>query len=216
MGDMVRYEKKTDFITPLEEPLGAFIKRTFDITAALFLITLTLPLMCFCAVGVKISLGSPVIFRQRRVGRYGREFVMLKFRSMRVGTPSGFNGGSDKRKTRFGHFLRLTSLDELPQLFNVLAGQMSFVGTRPEVGKYVDRYSDEMMATLLLPAGVTSPASIRFKNEDEKLSALTSRGMSVDEAYVNVILPEKMELNLQYLREFTFFGDLAICIKTVL
>jgi lipopolysaccharide/colanic/teichoic acid biosynthesis glycosyltransferase len=195
---MVRYEKKTDFITPLEEPLGAFIKRAFDITAALFLITLTLPLMCFCAVGVKISLGSPVIFRQRRVGRYGREFVMLKFRSMRVGTPSGFNGGSDKRKTRFGHFLRLTSLDELPQLFNVLYGEMSIVGPRPEIPCYVEKFKDEIPSYMLkhyAKPGITGLAQIKGYRGDTSLS-------------------ERIKYDLAYIENWSVFLDIKIMLMT--
>ena len=194
----MRYEKKTDFITPLEEPLGAFIKRAFDITAALLLIAISLPLMCFCAVGVKISLGSPVIFRQRRVGRYGREFVMLKFRSMRVGTPSGFNGGSDKRKTRFGHFLRLTSLDELPQLFNVLYGEMSIVGPRPEMPCYVEKFKDEIPSYMLkhyAKPGITGLAQIKGYRGDTSLS-------------------ERIKYDLAYIENWSVWLDMKIMLMT--
>lgn len=194
-------------------------KRCFDIFASAGMIALLSPVLLVIAIWIKLDSEGPVFYRQERITTCGKTFRIFKFRTMVTNADklgSLVTTQNDSRITRVGHKIRASRLDELPQLFNILLGDMSFVGTRPEVGKYVDRYSDEMMATLLLPAGVTSPASIRFKNEDEKLSALTSRGMSVDEAYVNVILPEKMELNLQYLREFTFFGDLAICIKTVL
>ena len=121
----------------------------------------------------------------------------------------------DNRITKIGAKIRGSRLDEIPQLFNVLMGDMSFVGTRPEVRRYVDMYTPEMLATLLLPAGITSKASLAFKNEDEKMSALTKAGLSVDEAYLNHILPEKMKINLEYINNFSFLEDISTCIKTV-
>ena len=199
--------------------LALLCKRCFDILASAVLIGLLSPVLLVIAVWIKCDSEGPVFYRQERVTAYGRKFRIFKFRTMvtnadKIGSLVTTQG--DSRITRVGQKIRASRLDELPQLFNIFLGDMSFVGTRPEVSRYVDCYSDEMLATLLLPAGVTSPASIRFKNEDEKLSALTAQGMSVDDAYVKVILPEKMEMNLQYLKEFTFFGDLGICIKTVL
>jgi lipopolysaccharide/colanic/teichoic acid biosynthesis glycosyltransferase len=166
--------KRGKRVIALERPVGAFIKRSFDIVASLILISLALPLMIFCAVGVKISLGSPIIFRQRRVGRHGREFVMYKFRSMRAGKPSGFDGGSDRRKTRFGHFLRLTSLDELPQLFNVLSGEMSIVGPRPEIPYYVEKFKKKIPNYMLkhhAKPGITGLAQVRGYRGDTSLTA---------------------------------------------
>lgn len=191
-------QEKTDFVTPLDEPLGAFLKRAFDITASLFLIALSIPLLCFCAVGVKISLGSPLIFRQRRVGRHGREFVMLKFRSMRAGQPSGFDGGSDRRKTRFGHFLRLTSLDELPQLFNVLWGDMSIVGPRPEIPYYVEMFKDKIPSYMLkhcAKPGITGLAQIKGYRGDTSLS-------------------ERIKYDLMYIENWSVLLDVKIMLMT--
>lgn len=121
----------------------------------------------------------------------------------------------DPRITKVGEKIRKVRLDELPQLLNIVKGDMSFVGTRPEVAKYVEQYSDEMMATLLMPAGVTSLASIEYKDEDEIISAHTALGESADEAYVSHVLPEKMKYNLEYLKSFSFWGDIALMFKTV-
>ena len=122
----------------------------------------------------------------------------------------------DNRITRVGAKIRHSRLDEIPQLFNIFIGQMSFVGTRPEVRRYVDAYTPEMYATLLIKAGVTSKASIAFKDEDEKMAVLTSSGLSVDEAYINHILPEKMKYNLEYTKNFNLISDIVTCIKTVI
>ena len=121
----------------------------------------------------------------------------------------------DPRITRIGNKIRKCRLDELPQLLNIITGDMSFVGTRPEVKKYVDKYSDEMMATLLMPAGVTSLASITYKDEDEIMAEHISDGMDTDEAYINYVLPEKMRYNLQYIEYFSFFGDIKLMFKTI-
>ena len=122
---------------------------------------------------------------------------------------------NDNRITKIGKFIRKYRIDELPQLINVLLGDMSFVGTRPEVPKYTDQYTDEMKVTLLLPAGITSPASISFKDEDIIINRCVERGLTVDDAYVNEVLPAKMHYNLEYLRQFSFINDLKIMIQTV-
>ena len=120
------------------------------------------------------------------------------------------------RLTKFGKLLRSTSLDELPELWNILKGEMSFVGTRPEVKKYVDCYTEEMNATLLLPAGITSMASVQYKNEDELLEKIVKQGKSMDDAYLKDILPRKMEYNLKYIQKFSIWEDIKICIKTMI
>ena len=122
----------------------------------------------------------------------------------------------DARITKIGNKIRKMRIDELPQLINIIKGEMSFVGTRPEVRKYVETYTDEMMATLLLPAGVTSLASIAYKDEDEIVEKHMSQGETAEEAYIKYVLPEKMKYNQKYLREFSFWGDLRIMIKTVI
>ena len=155
------------------------------------------------------------MFRQVRITTGGKEFRIFKFRTMvtdaeKLGTQ--VTVGQDPRITGSGRFLRKLRLDEVPQLFNVLAGDMSFVGTRPEVPRYVEQYTPEMWATLLLPAGITSEASIRYKDED----VLLNGAEDVDRVYVEQVLPEKMKYNLNYLREFSFWKDIAIMFETVI
>ena len=141
---------------------------------------------------------------------------MFKFRSMRQGkaNESVFRGEED-RIFPFGRFIRATKLDELPQLINILKGEMSFVGTRPEVLEYVKEYLPEWRATLLVPAGVTSLASVKYRHEDEELERLMKSGMTLDQAYLQCILPEKMKYNLDEMKCFTVFHDLGILIRTV-
>lgn len=196
-----------------------FLKRTFDIFASAVLIILLSPVMLVLAVMIKCDSKGPVFYKSVRVTRYNKDFKIYKFRTMV--TDADKKGSlitvlGDSRITRVGAKIRGSRLDEIPQLFNVFMGQMSFVGTRPEVRRYVDMYTPEMLATLLLPAGITSKASLAFRNEDEKMVELTNKGLSVDEAYVNHILPEKMKLNLEYINNFSFTEDISTCIKTVL
>lgn len=195
-----------------------FLKRAFDIFASAVLIILLSPVMLILAILIKAEDGGPVLYKSTRVTRYNKDFTIYKFRTMRenadkIGALITVSG--DSRITKIGAKIRGSRLDEIPQLFNVFAGQMSFVGTRPEVRRYVDMYTPEMLATLLLPAGITSKASLLFKDEDEKMAALTEKGISVDEAYRNYILPEKMKLNLDYINNFSFLEDIFTCIKTV-
>lgn len=192
-------------------------KVIFDRVVAAIMLILLSPILIFIAIWVKLDSEGEVFYRQKRITTYGREFRIYKFRTMvknadRLG--SAVTLQDDPRISRVGKKLRKLRLDELPQLINIVVGDMSFVGTRPEVAKYVDRYSNEMYATLLLPAGVTSTASIMYKDEDEELAKYTSQGMSVDDAYVEKILPAKMKYNLEYIENFSFFGDIKIMIST--
>ena len=189
-------------------------KRLFDILASLVLLVLLSPVFLVLAIAIKLDSHGPVFYRQVRVTQYGREFRIFKFRTMVNDAEkkgSQVTVQNDSRVTRVGAKIRRIRLDEIPQLLNVLTGDMSFVGTRPEVPKYVEKYTPEMMATLLLPAGVTSMASIAFKDEDELLQAAEN----VDEVYVRDVLPQKMAFNLEYLRNFSFGRDIGLLFQTV-
>jgi lipopolysaccharide/colanic/teichoic acid biosynthesis glycosyltransferase len=179
----------------------------------ILLIFLIIPIAVI-AIAVKCDSKGPVMFRQERVTKYGRRFKIFKFRTMVVNAESlgtMVTTDSDSRVTRIGRKLRKYRLDELPQVFNVLSGSMTVVGTRPEVPKYVDMYEDKYYATLLLPAGITSLASIMYKDE-EKLLASTE---DADKVYVETILPEKMKYNLEYTEHFSFGSDVKLMFKTV-
>lgn len=191
-----------------------FFKRIFDITTAILILIILFPLFIIISIAIKIDSKGPVMFRQVRVTQYGKLFRIFKFRTMidnadKIGTQVTTN--NDARVTRVGKVLRKLRLDEVPQLFNIILGDMSFVGTRPEVVEYVEGYTDEMMATLLLPAGVTSKTSIEFKDEE----MLLTDSDDVDKSYVEVILPEKMKINLQSIEEFGFFGEIKVMVQTV-
>ena len=195
------------------------LKRLFDIIMSFILLILLSPVFIFLGVWIKLDSSGPVFYRQERITQYGRVFKIFKFRTMvsnadQIG--SLVTVGNDSRITKVGDKIRKCRLDEIPQLINIFLGHMSFVGTRPEVQKYVDAYSDEMMATLLLPAGVTSLASITYKDEDKILSSMVDENHSVDEVYVENVLPEKMKYNLEYLKDFNIVKDLILCIKTIL
>ena len=190
------------------------VKRFFDVTASFVLILLLSPVFLMLSVWIKTDSKGPVYFKQERVTQYGRKFSIFKFRTMVINadrTGSLVTVQNDSRITVVGRKIRKYRLDEIPQLFNILAGDMSFVGTRPEVRKYVEEYSDEMKATLLLPAGVTSEASIRYKDEDE----LLKDAVDVDEVYIQKILPEKMRWNLRAIRRFSLPGELSTMVRTV-
>ncbi len=190
------------------------VKRFFDVTASFVLILLLSPVFLILSVWIKTDSKGPVYFKQERVTQYGRKFSIFKFRTMVINadrTGSLVTVQNDSRITAVGRKIRKYRLDEIPQLFNILAGDMSFVGTRPEVRKYVEEYSDEMKATLLLPAGVTSEASIRYKDEDE----LLKDAGDVDEVYIQKILPEKMRWNLRAIRRFSLPGELSTMVRTV-
>jgi len=191
------------------------IKSVFDRLVAAILLVVLSPIFLLLAVWIKLDSEGPVFFRQERVTQYGKSFRIYKFRTMvqnaeQLGTQ--VTSKDDMRVTSVGQALRKCRLDELPQLINILEGTMSFVGTRPEVPRYVAAYTDEMKATLLLPAGVTSVASIRYKDEDILLDAADD----VDDCYIHNVLPAKMEWNLRSLKEFSFIGELKVMVETVL
>ena len=190
------------------------IKRIFDLVMAVGLIIVLAPFMLAISVAIKMDSPGPVIFKQVRITTYGRKFYIYKFRTMVAGADkigSKVTVQGDSRITKTGEFLRKYRLDEIPQLFNVLIGDMSFVCTRPEVEKYVHQYNDAMKATLLMPAGITSLASIKYKDEDQ----LLRNAENTDEEYVKIVLPEKMKYNLKALEEFDIFSDLKTMIATV-
>ncbi|MBQ1475534.1 MAG: sugar transferase [Ruminococcus sp.] len=194
-----------------------FLKRTMDIVLSVIMILILLLPMAVIAVIIKLTSKGPVLFKQERVTTYGRRFRIWKFRTMTVGADQKgalVTSAHDNRITGIGATLRKFRLDELPQAFHVLSGKMSFVGTRPEVVKYVERYTPEMMATLLMPAGITSLASIRFKDEDAMIGDV-SDPQEVDRIYVEKILPKKMEYNLEYISRFGFRRDIRLMFSTV-
>lgn len=193
------------------------VKRIFDIIVSLILLVFLIIPIAVISILIKVNSPGPVLFKQKRVTTYGRIFKIYKFRTMVVNAESlgsKVTTKNDARVTSIGKTLRKFRLDELPQIFNVIGGSMSFVGTRPEVQKYVDLYEDEYYATLLLPAGITSLTSIKFKDEENLLSAIVDTE-KIDETYVKTILPQKMEYNLQYTKEFGFLSDIKIMFKTV-
>lgn len=215
---------KNEKVRPYYEMLRArqadlFLKRTMDLVAAVILTVILSPVMLILAVCIKADSRGPVFFRQKRITQYGKEYRIFKFRTMVADADKkgpAVTAAGDSRITRMGNLLRKCRLDELPQLFNVIAGDMSFVGTRPEVKKYVDAYTEEMWATLLLPAGITSRTSIAYKDEDEVMEKyLTETGESSDTVYIRYVLPEKMKYNLDYLKRFSVLGDIKVMIDTV-
>ena len=212
-------ELQTDSVRPYYEALSRkrgqlLLKRVFDILLSLVLLVLLSPVMLILALAIRLDSPGEVLFRQVRVTQYGQEFRIFKFRTMvanaqQLGTQVTVQG--DMRITRVGKLLRKCRLDELPQLLNILMGQMSFVGTRPEVPRYVRQYTPQMLATLLLPAGVTSQASIRYKDEDRLLDS----SADPDRTYVEQVLPGKMEYNLNSLLDFSLWQDLKTMVQTV-
>ena len=190
------------------------LKRLFDIVVSFTLLTLLSPLFIILAIAIKLDSKGPVFYRQTRVTQYGEEFRIFKFRSMVTDADKGslLTVGGDSRITRKGRFIRKYKLDEFSQLIDVLRGTMTFVGTRPEVPKYVDKYTPEMMATLLMPAGITSEASVYYKDENELLDAAED----VEKTYLEVVLPDKMKYNLAAIRSFSFVDDIKVMILTVL
>lgn len=194
--------------------ISLVLKRLFDIVVSLIMLIILCPVMLIIAIMIRLDSPGPALFLQERVTTYGKHFKIYKFRTMvvdaeKMGTQVTTSG--DQRITTLGKTLRDFRLDELPQLVNILMGDMSFVGTRPEVVKYVDRYEPEMLATLLLPAGVTSEASIRYKDEYK----LLEEAEDIDEVYVKKILPAKMVWNLNSIERFSFPREILTMIRTV-
>ena len=225
---LIKYDKLPDFMKNKKvkyyydilskKRLQLLLKRLFDILMSLILLIILFPILLIISIIIKIDSKGPIFYRQIRITKYGKEFKIFKFRTMVVDADkkgSLVTLNDDQRITKIGKKIRKIRLDELPQLFNILLGDMSFVGTRPEVKKYVDFYNEEMLATLLLPAGVTSKASIEYKDEDEIISKY-SKKENIDDIYIKRILPEKMKYNLEYLKNFSILLDLKLCINTVL
>lgn len=190
------------------------LKRAFDLIGGAIGTIVLLPIMGILAIVIKCESEGPALFKQVRVTQYGREFKILKFRTMVVNAEklgTQVTSKNDPRVTKVGRFLRKYRLDELPQIINILKGELSFVGTRPEVPKFVNRYTNEMIATLLLPAGVTSEASIEFKDEEKILD----NSSNVDNDYIYKVLPLKMKYNLNYIKEFTILYDFKVMLRTI-
>lgn len=197
------------------QKVSSFFKRVFDIVVSALILLVLSPIFLLLAAAIKIDSKGPVFYRQVRVGQYGQDFRIFKFRSMvqdadKKGLSLTTEG--DSRITRVGKLIRKCRLDEFSQVLNVLQGTMSLVGPRPEVRKYVDAYEPEYLATLLVRPGVTATASIRFKDEDELLNS----GGDPEEIYIHQILPEKMRYNLEYLDHISVWHDFKIMIQTVL
>lgn len=221
---MISWEKlppqmQTEAVKPYYEILqkkqiGLIFKRSFDIVVSLIMLLILSPVFLVLAIAIKLDSKGPVFYRQVRVTQYGKEFRIFKFRTMvdnadKIG--SQVTVGGDSRITRVGKVIRECRLDEIGQLLNILGGSMTFVGTRPEVPKYVEKYTSEMWATLLLPAGVTSEASIRYKDE----AALLDASEDVDATYIQDVLPGKMKYNLRSIQEYSFFKDIKTMFQTV-
>lgn len=221
---MISWEKlppqmQTEAVKPYYEILqkkqiSLIFKRSFDIVVSLIMLLILSPVFLILAIAIKLDSKGPVFYRQVRVTQYGKEFRIFKFRTMvnnadKIG--SQVTVGGDSRITRVGKVIRECRLDEIGQLLNILGGSMTFVGTRPEVPKYVEKYTSEMWATLLLPAGVTSEASIRYKDE----AALLDAAEDVDATYIQDVLPGKMKYNLRSIQEYSFFKDIETMFQTV-
>ena len=221
---MISWEKlppqmQTEAVKPYYEILqkkqiSLIFKRLFDIVVSIIMLLILSPVFLILAIAIKLDTEGPVFYRQVRVTQYGKEFRIFKFRTMvnnadKIG--SQVTVGGDSRITRVGKVIRECRLDEIGQLLNILGGSMTFVGTRPEVPKYVEKYTSEMWATLLLPAGVTSEASIRYKDE----AALLDAAEDVDATYIQDVLPGKMEYNLRSIQEYSFFKDIETMFQTV-
>ena len=211
---------QTDAVRPYYDQLkkkefSLFLKRIFDIVVSLVLIVLLSPLLLVLSILIVLDSRGGVFYRQERVTQYGRKFRIFKFRTMvadadKIGTQVTVS--NDSRITRVGSVIRKYRLDEIPQLFNILLGDMSFVGTRPESTHYVKFYTPEMYATLLLPAGVTSEASIMYKDEAD----LLDKADDVDKVYIEKVLPGKMRYNLESISNFSFIKEIGTMFKTVL
>lgn len=214
-GYMQNDEVRVYYDSLQKKKVSMFLKRVMDLVGGLILLILLAIPMIVISIMIKLDSEGPVFYRQERVTTYGKHFKIHKFRTMvsnadKIG--STVTVGNDSRITKVGAKLRGCRLDELPQVLDLISGNMSFVGTRPEAVKYVEQYKPEYMATLLLPAGITSEASIRYKDEAELLDA----AKDVDKTYIEEVLPGKMKYNLDSIKNFSFFGDIATMFRTVL
>lgn len=191
-----------------------FLIRCFDILVSFFGIVFLLPLFAITALVIRAKDGSPILFKQERVGKNGKIFKILKYRTMSVKqkeNSSQITVGEDQRITKTGKTLRKLKIDELPQLFNVLKGEMSFVGPRPEVKKYVDLYDDLQKEILKIKPGITELASLKYYNESEILGASDDP----EREYIEKIMPDKIMLNLQYIKKMGFFYNIGIILRTI-
>lgn len=215
LPDFMKSDEVREYYKILEKrKFSLILKRLFDLAAGMIMFFILAIPMAILAVWIKLDSPGPVFYRQERITAYGKHFKIHKFRTMvvnaeKIGT--AVTVGNDSRITKVGAMLRDHRLDEFPQVFDVLSGNMSFVGTRPEAVKYVEKYKPEYMATLLLPAGITSEASIRYKDE----AALLDATDDVDRVYVEDVLPGKMRYNLEAIRKFSFIGEIATMFRTV-
>lgn len=211
---------KTEALLPYYESLkkkqiSLWMKRIFDLLVSTCMIIICSPILLLISILIVKDSKGGVFYRQERVTQYGKTFRIFKFRTMVANADqigSQVTVSNDSRVTKIGEKLRKYRLDELPQLFNIFLGDMTFVGTRPESTYYVKRYTEEMYATLLLPAGVTSQASIQYKDEAD----LLDQAEDVDQVYVKQILPEKMKYNLESIKNFSFIKELKTMIETVI
>ena len=210
--EMQTEEVKKYYDILAKRKFSLFLKRAFDIFASLVMLIILSPVFLILAIAIKLDSKGPVFYRQVRVTQYNRQFRIFKFRSMVQDADKGLQVtvSGDSRITRVGRLVRKFRLDEISQLIDVLRGKMTFVGTRPESLKYTESYTPEMMATLLLPAGVTSLACIYFKDEAEMLDSADD----ADKVYVEEILPAKMYYNLKAVKDFSFWGDIKIMFMT--
>lgn len=215
LPDTMKNEYSKEYIALLNKRRGSLIgKRIFDLVVSILILVVFSPVLLLLAIAIKLDSKGPVFYRQVRVGRYNQDFKIFKFRTMvqeadRVGPL--LTMGEDPRVTRVGRLIRKLRLDEFSQLLNVLDGSMSLVGPRPEVRKYVDAYTPEYFATLLVRPGITATSSIAFKDEDKLLNS----GGNPEQIYVEQILPPKMALNLEYLKKITVWNDIKIMFQTV-
>lgn len=190
------------------------MKRLCDIVLSAFGLIIFCPLFLVLSIWVALDSTGGVFYRQTRVGRGGRDFKLLKFRSMRIGADKKgliTIGDKDARITKSGYYIRKYKFDELPQLINVLKGDMSFVGPRPEVRKYVDLYTAEQLCVLNVRPGITDPASIQYSNENE----LLEKAENPEQYYINTVMPDKLRINLEYLEKRTLWSDFKVIIKTI-
>jgi len=215
LPDKMKNEYGQEYLELLKKRrISLFGKRAFDLVVSLLILVVLSPILILLAIAIKLDSKGPVFYRQVRVGRYNEDFKIFKFRTMvqnadRVGL--SLTVGEDPRVTRVGRLIRKLRFDEFSQLLNVLNGSMSLVGPRPEVRKYVDVYTPEYMATLLVRPGITATSSIVFKDEDKLLNS----GGDPEQIYVEQILPPKMALNLEYIKDITVWNDIKIMVQTV-
>ncbi len=211
-SEMKNEEVKKYYDILKQKKHSLIIKRVFDFVVSFFLIIICSPLYLLLAILIKLDSPGPVFYRQERVTQYGKRFKIHKFRTMvcNADKSSRLTVGNDRRIMKTGKYMRKFKVDELSQFIDVFKGDMTFVGTRPEVPEFVEQYSSEMMATLLLPAGITSKASIHYKDENK----LLDKSENPERTYVEVILPDKMKYNLEAIENFSFREELKTMFST--